>query len=185
MIRAGAPSRDDSTSDPLDDEQFTETIATRITKEMHGQILHLVNSENTSYQGSASKFMRQAVVELLHAWGMKLPSSNPVSNWARWDLPRRERAMELRRLLKFREWLGPFELALRHYMADDDPEAVLKELNEIRDFITSIKGTNAKYWRRKCATVASSIPAIKDAMLYISEFPQYHEETLHFADWGA
>jgi hypothetical protein len=142
---------------------------------MHAIILHLVNNENTGYRGSVSKFIRHAVYEMCVAWGMKLPTDNPVSNWVTWDLPQRERELELRRLLKFRGWLSAFEAAIRSYMADNDPSAVAEELLEIEKFIAGIRGTNARYWRRKCLSIVGSTPAIVDAIRYLEMFPMYGE----------
>lgn len=185
MIRLGAPGRDDIVSEPLDGESYSEQIGTRVTPEMHSIILHIINNENTSYRGSISQFMRHAAYELAVAWGMKLPTDNPVANWVTWDLPKRERELELKRLLTFRGWLSVFEAAIRNYMEDDDPGAIIEELMEIEKFVVSIRGTNARYWRRKCINIVASAATIKEAIKYLENFPEYSEMVGHFSnEWG-
>lgn len=175
ILRPGVTGRDDIANEPLEHESFSEQVGARITPEMHAQILHLVNNDATSYRGSVAKFIRHAIVEMIYAWGMKLPQNNPVSNWTTWDAPQRERAAELARLLKFRGWLSVFEASLRSYINDHDADAVAAELNEVEEFIRSIKGTNAKYWRRKCLGIVASVPAIVDAVRFLGNYPQYNE----------
>ena len=185
MIRLGAPGRDDIVSEPLDGESYSEQIGTRVTPEMHSIILHIINNENTSYRGSISQFMRHAAYELAVAWGMKVPPDNPVANWVTWDLPKRERELELKRLLTFRGWLSVFEAAIRNYMEDDDPGAIIEELMEIEKFVVSIRGTNARYWRRKCINIVASAATIKEAIKYLEDFPEYSEMVGHFSnEWG-
>lgn len=185
MIRLGAPSRDDIVAEPLDGETYSEQVGTRITPEMHAIILHIINSENTNYRGSLSKFIRHAVYELAVAWGMRLPTDSPVTNWTTWDLPKRERELELKRLLGFRGWLSVFEAAIRNYMSDEDPSAVIEELMEIEKFIVSIKGTNARYWRRKCINIVASTATIKEAIKYLEHYPEYSEILNHISnEWG-
>lgn len=175
VIRVGAPARDDIVAEPLDGETYSEQVGTRITPEMHAIMLHIINNENTGYRGSASRFIRHAIYELEIAWGMKLPTDTPVSNWVTWDLPQRERELELRRLLKFRGWLSVFETAIRGYIADGDPNAVAEEILEIERFILGIRGTNAIYWRRKCLSIVASAPAIVDGINYLTQFPMYED----------